>query len=740
VPAGGPGGIDSAPDDTDENDAATLLKAQYARLDTYFGSSLGGFIANVAVGLLLVQALWGQVPGKELIAWYFFMALSQLVRIAMRWQWRRDRLVATPRRWTFGIIANLLVTGALWGAAPLLFFDVPVQYQSIIVMAVGMMNAGATAVLAAMPLALYAFTLSSLPPVTLRLLQLGTDFGTSIGLGMAVYTLVILVAGRSIASSYATSIRLRFRNEQLVGRLRRQTVLLEQSASRAEVANRAKSDFLATVSHEIRTPVNAVLGGIEILSSTPLDERQTQCVRVIDHAGQSLMSLLDDILDISRIEAGRLTLEVVAFDLPERLRQTIEIMTARAAEKGLAITLDIDPAVPRRVWGDPVRLRQILLNLLGNAVKFTERGGVTVAVRPLPDGDGPGHIRLTVSDTGIGIAPEHQVVIFNAFSQADGSISRQYGGAGLGLAIVQHLVKAMGGEVRVESDRGSGSRFHIDLPLQVAPAGSVESAARPRPVWHRRPRLLLVEDEPVNRFIATQLLERHGFEVLAAGSGMEALEMLSQTPVDAVLMDLSMAGMDGFETANHIRALPAPTCAVPILALTANVLPETIQRCREVGMQGFMSKPIRLDVMLHSLAEVIPPDDSATPPPAPAPPASAQDDALAKLTAVRRDLGDEVADALADSGRRSLADGCAALREAWAQRRLSQVSNVAHRMVGALQVLGLGRAVEVTRTLELAARHPGADVAAEVEACLDAVAACLAALEQAAPRSDQVRA
>jgi len=423
----------------------------------------------------------------------------------------------------------------------------------------------------------------------------------------------------------------------------------DKAAQQAEAASRSKSVFLATVSHEIRTPINAMMGGLEILNGAAGDPMATRrALSVMDKAGQSMMALLEDLLDLSRMEAGHLSLVSEPVDLHQRLYDAVELMAGRAAANGLSLDIAIAPDVPRYVATDPARLRQILLNLIGNAVKFTEEGGIHIAVTRLSPSGEKGStgvpLRITVADTGIGIAPVKLAHVFEPFYQAEAGDSRRYGGVGLGLSICHKLIRMMGGNISVESTQGHGTVFTVDLPMPLAPiphrgGGGLRSLPR----WTRRPQVMLVEDDEVNRFVAQQLLNRHGVEVVTAPDGETALILLRNTPVQAVLMDIGMPGLDGFETTARLRASGGPMAHVPVIALTANVLPETVTRSRIVGMQGFIAKPIRLEELLTALAAVMPPDglgpaetlEAAAPRPLPAP-----------LAAMRGLLGDAAVDRL----------------------------------------------------------------------------------------------
>lgn len=504
-------------------------------------------------------------------------------------------------------------------------------------------------------------------------------------------------------------------------RLRDNAAALESAVREARLANRAKSEFLGTVSHEIRTPVNALLGGVDILAATPLDARQAQCVAMMGTAGRSLLSLLDDLLDVTRMESGRLKLEEVDFDLHRRVRDVVELMTPRAAEKGLSLSLDIAADVPRHVRADPSRLRQILLNLLGNAVKFTGRGGIEMRVeRAVPTAaaeEGRVEVVFAVADTGIGIPADKLACIFEPFTQADGSISRRFGGAGLGLSICRTLAAMMGGGISVESRPSEGSTFRLRLPLAPGrPTYDDGDAPSPLPVWNRPLTLLLVEDESINRIVAVRLLERHGFRVVEASGGRETLDTLARMPVDAILMDLGMPDMDGFEVTARIRAMDGPAARTPIVALTASVLPETIERCVNAGMQSFVAKPIRIPALLRALAEAVPADGTAWP------------DAAAgatRLHVLRAELGDDMLDAVLDRARHVVSRGRAAILAAADSGDLAVVADEAHRLVSALTAIGMDGPAAPLRQLERTLRRgddPGPLLPSAVSALSDALA------------------
>jgi signal transduction histidine kinase/CheY-like chemotaxis protein len=369
----------------------------------------------------------------------------------------------------------------------------------------------------------------------------------------------------------------------------------------AEAANQAKGRFLANMSHEIRTPINGVIGTTELLLDTALSSEQRELAETAQRSAHALLDLVNDVLDLSKIEAGKVEIEHVAFSLDEVLGLTREVFALRAAQADVALTIVRDPSAPEWLRGDPVRLRQVLLNLVGNAIKFTARGSVSLLVTASPRAGGFLDVRFAVQDTGIGIPEDRIASLFEEFTQADGSTTRRFGGTGLGLTIVRHLVTLMGGSLEVRSRPGEGSTFTVCLPAAAGcPPETSRGAAEPASqtasgelVEALSGRVLVVEDQVVNRMVMVRLLEKLGCTVDTAENGQEALAAVAKQDYDLVLMDCQMPVMDGFEATAKIRHAEGPSRRLPVVAVTANALADDRARCLAAGMDDYLTKPVR---------------------------------------------------------------------------------------------------------------------------------------------------
>ena len=398
--------------------------------------------------------------------------------------------------------------------------------------------------------------------------------------------------------------------ERYAFELNRQVGESAKATREAEMSAQGKSDFLAMMSHEMRTPLNGIIGMTSLLESKSMDAAQRECVEVIRRSGETLLAIIDDVLDFSKIEAGCLRLENTDFDPARAVLDAMKIVERSAAVKSLRLSSHLDPALPPLVAGDVMRLRQILLNLLSNAVKFTAEGEIIAHAELRSTNSGGFELYFSVTDSGIGIAEEQRSRLFQPFSQADASIARMFGGTGLGLAISKRLAGLMGGTIGVESRLGAGSRFwftiRVAAPAMPPPQAKSQTAAAP-PV--KGLRLLLVEDNPINRKVALLMLQKLGYQVDVANDGAEALQAAASTRYDLILMDCVMPVVDGFEATRRLRAAGGHSAEVPILAMTANAFADDRKACLAAGMNDFLSKPVRqselaakLDGLLQSAA------------------------------------------------------------------------------------------------------------------------------------------
>ena len=556
--------------------------------------------------LVLAFSISNVSPAWPCVLWW--LALSALTGVRL---WHVVRYLRLPDATRYVLrlhpllIFEAALAGALWGLLATALYPVqsPIMQTLTVPILMGVSSAALVSLAPILPAYVAFFGCMLIPPTVAFILR-PTFADDMYALMLGLLTIALLLSGVRVSRNLHGNLKLTAQLETALEREARARIA-------ADAANEAKSRFLAAMSHEIRTPMNGILGMAQLLERTELAERQRRFLKTLDDSGRHLLGLIDEILDFARVEAGRLQIDDTAVDLRELCAEAIDMMRNRADARRLSLILRIDPSVPPRMCSDPLRLRQILVNLIGNAIKFTDKGGVTLAVSRPPDTDGTGPwIEFAVIDTGMGIAPADRERVFDAFAQLDDSLARRAGGVGLGLAISRDLAQLMAGDLICESILEVGTTFRLRLPLRVPSRPAETAGAAPAgPLPRLTGEILIVDDSATNREVTALALGAIGLQSQQVDDGQAALDVLATRHFDAVLMDCQMPGMDGYETTRALRALEQSQARprTPVVALTAHAAQENATRCFEAGMDDFIAKPFRIEALAHTLARHLPP-------------------------------------------------------------------------------------------------------------------------------------
>jgi len=544
-------------------------------------------VVTAAFGALMGQNLGWRVGG----GWIAAALISETLTYRVNRNRKFDPTpIASLRR---ARLFAMFVSSVVWTAMPVFYWSTgnhAFQLLSVVLLATFIIIAQSNSFKSL--LATLAF--GTLPAIVL--LALPTFAGPFLG-----FQLFSVAAGLLLALAYlALDVKQNVSNAKA---LRDSQIEQGVQTEQANAANRAKTTFLAMMSHELRTPMNGVLGMAHALTQTSLDSRQASHVDMLIRSGDGLMTILNDILDISKIEAGKLELESIVFDLHELGQRVQDLWSEAASAKGVRLVYDLAAATPQWVTGDPTRLRQIMVNLVSNALKFTSEGEVRLSVRPLYAVSANATLEIAVSDTGLGMTADQQAKLFQSFTQADISTTRKFGGTGLGLAICKQLATLMEGNISVESHAGQGSIFRVELELKVATA-PLEEALQVVTVDIAGLHILVVDDNAINQAVARAILESVGATVVAAGDGLDALELLQTEAFDAVLMDVHMPRMGGLEALACLRAGEAGRSDMPVIALTADAMTGVESELLALGFDAVEPKPIKPANLICSIAQV----------------------------------------------------------------------------------------------------------------------------------------
>ena len=582
-----------------------------------YSNALRSNLVVLAAAAIIFFVFWSKLPKAVLLGWGSCVAAIVSYRFHLLFQYNRKKSAdAGNTFYSSRYIAATFAVATCWLIIIALGLRMPGFEERIffVLLLVSLLGASVPA-LAANLTAIYIYVIvPTTAAIPLLILRGGED--AAIGIALLLYTIMILKSGQHVYGTLLSSIQLRFHlqglKENLEIKVSERTAELEVAKNIAEKANRTKSVFLANMSHEIRTPMNAIINLSQLALQEEMSLKSRDFIERVNNSGLGLLGIINDILDFSKIESGKLNIETIPFELAKIFAEIKNELGFRAVEKGLDFTIELAPHLHQLLLGDPLRVRQILTNIISNAIKFTNQGNVTVIAKEIARKSDQLIVEFTVIDTGVGISPEKQDNLFKPFHQADDSTTRKYGGSGLGLVISVQLAELMGGSIFFTSVPGAGSTFCIRLPFIVPEAQDYDTretepdtSLSDKLAVIKGAEVLIVDDIIANQIILASIMENAGISSTLANNGHEALEKLKSRHFDLVFMDIQMPEMDGYQATRIIRS-EDKWAKLPIIAMTAHVFPEDVQRCYEAGMDFCLLKPFVLDDVHSVLVRWIP--------------------------------------------------------------------------------------------------------------------------------------
>ena len=584
------------------------------------------FWALPVIAVMLCVLLWKEISHTTLILWTILNIFSFIPRYLLVQKYKKDfQIISDPNLWVKYYSSLLILSGILWGTSGIFLFvpDSPAHQAYLTFLTIGVITCAVSANSLSLRIIISYIICASLP-LAFRFLLIGDMFSTTMGFLLLCFIVLFLTGIRILNTTIKNAFIATNQNIDLINKLENSktdlenkiqeldqtNMALEETIERSNVmvveassASVAKSAFLANMSHEIRTPMNGILGMAQLLQDSNPTQEQREYIEIISSSSQVLLALLNDILDLSKIEAGKIDLEFIDFSIEHIFSDIKKLLISKVCDKIIEIDFSIDSNLPIFLKGDPTRLRQILLNLAGNAVKFTEKGSVKVKAVVQKKESSRVLIMFEIQDTGIGISKHQQNNLFKPFSQTDISTTRKYGGTGLGLNISKQLVEMMGGNIGVESEEGNGAKFWFTLPLEYGNECFVKTIQEGISFSEERPlNVLVAEDNLVNQKVLEKMLNKMGHSVYIAPNGLKAVQTVREQTFDLILMDGSMPEMDGFEATKLIRS--SGNC-IPIIAVTAHAMQGDRQDFIDAGMDDYISKPIDVKTLKETIQRVM---------------------------------------------------------------------------------------------------------------------------------------